>query len=276
MLDRLIVVDSVTRLGPEAQGRVVIAGSHGGRYAAWLAARARAAAVLLNDAGVGLDGAGIAGVMELAELGIPAASLSHRSCRIGDGYDMLGRGIVSHANAPAVALGVAPGMPCRDAARRLARAPLPAGTLPDGVERRFPIELPGTRRARASALDSAALLGPEDHGAIVVTGSHGALLGGRPDSAARHPVFAAFYNDADGGADGAGYSRLPALEAQGIAGATYSAWTAQIGDGRAGYERGIVTCLNARGSALGGRIGMSVRELVLRFAEAAEKVSGRE
>ena len=36
MLDRLIVVDSVTRLGPETQGRVVLGGSHGGVYAAYL------------------------------------------------------------------------------------------------------------------------------------------------------------------------------------------------------------------------------------------------
>ncbi len=127
MLDRLIVVDSVTRLGPEAQGRVIVGGSHGGVYAAYLAAKARVAGVLLNDAGLGLDAAGIAGLDYLQPLGIPAACCSHRSARIGDGFDLLGRGIVSHVNGAAAVLGVEPGMWCREAARRLAAAPLAGG-----------------------------------------------------------------------------------------------------------------------------------------------------
>ena len=59
----------------------------------------------------------------------------------------------------------------------------------------------------------------------MVTGSHGGLLGGRPETP-RAAVFAALYNDADGGIDGAGFTRLPALDARGIAVATYSVWTA--------------------------------------------------
>ena len=269
MLDRLIVVDSVTRLGPEAQGRVIVGGSHGGIYAAYLAAKARVAGVLLNDAGLGLDGAGIAGLGWLQPLGIPAACCSHRSARIGDGFDMLGRGIVSHANAAAAALGIEPGMRCREAARRLAAAPARAADAPDSVESRFPVEVPG--RARASAMDSNSLMTPDDDGTIVVTGSHGALLGGRPESAARADVFAALYNDADGGADGAGYTRLPALDARGIAAATYSAWTARIGDGRSAVATGIVSAVNARAAALGLRPGGTVREALTLLAEAIEK-----
>ena len=51
------------------------------------------------------------------------------------------------------------------------------------------------------------------------TGSHGALLGGKPETAIKIPVFAAIYNDADFGIDDAGIARLPALDARGIAGA---------------------------------------------------------
>jgi uncharacterized protein YunC (DUF1805 family) len=269
MLDRLIVVDSVTRLGPEAQGRVIVGGSHGGIYAAYLAAKARVAGVLLNDAGIGLEGAGIAGLGYLDPLGVPAACCSHRSARIGDGFDMLGRGIVSHVNAAAAALGIAPGMQCREAARRLAAAPTPAVEPPESVESRFPLEVPG--RARASAMDSNALMTPDDDGTIVVTGSHGALLGGRPETAARAAVFAALYNDADGGVDGAGYTRLPALEARGIAAATYSAWTARIGDARSAVATGIVSAVNARAAALGLRPGGTVRDAIGLLAEAIEK-----
>ncbi|HYF06604.1 MAG TPA: hypothetical protein VD970_03210 [Acetobacteraceae bacterium] len=273
MLDRLIVVDSVTRLGPETQGRVVLGGSHGGIYAAYLAAKAQAAGVILNDAGVGLDRAGIAGLGYLDRLGIPCAMVSHRSARIGDGYDTLGRGIVSHANKAAAALGIEPGMWCREAARRLTRASAPLADPPESVESRFPIALPQAKRARASAIDSNSLLSPKDVGTIVVTGSHGALLGGNPATAARQDVFAALYNDADGGADGAGFTRLPALEARNIAAATYSAWTARIGDGRSGYETGVVSAVNRRAALLGGRIGAPVREFVAVMAEAIDKGS---
>lgn len=269
MLDRLIVVDSVTRLGPEAQGRVIVGGSHSGIYAAYLAAKARVAGVLLNDAGLGLDRAGIAGLEYLDPLGVPSACCSHRSARIGDGFDMLGRGIVSHANRAAAALGIEPGMWCREAARRLAAAPLSPAEPPESTEGRFPIEVPG--RARASAIDSNSLMGPDDDGTIVVTGSHGALLGGRPETAARANVFAALYNDADGGIDGAGFTRLPALDARGIAAATYSAWTARIGDGRSAVETGIVSAVNARAAALGVAPGGRVRDAITILAEAIEK-----
>lgn len=49
------VLDSITKLAPEDAGRVVIAGSHGGSYAAYCAARGRVRAVVLNDAGVGWE-----------------------------------------------------------------------------------------------------------------------------------------------------------------------------------------------------------------------------
>ena len=68
----------------------------------------------------------------------------------------------------------------------------------------------------ALALDSASLVKPEDAGAIVLTGSHGALLGGRPETAIKVAVFGAVYNDADRGIDDAGISRLPALDQRGI------------------------------------------------------------
>ena len=38
--EQILIVDTVTKLGPEAAGNVVIAGSHGGVYAGFEAARA--------------------------------------------------------------------------------------------------------------------------------------------------------------------------------------------------------------------------------------------
>lgn len=51
----MIVADSVTTLPATARGAALLSGSHGGNYAAYLAARAGVRAVILNDAGVGRD-----------------------------------------------------------------------------------------------------------------------------------------------------------------------------------------------------------------------------
>ena len=94
------------------------------------------------------------------------------------------------------------------------------------------------------ALDSASLVAPEHRDAIVLTGSHGGLLGGRPETALKYDVRAAFYNDAGIGIDEAGVSRLPALDRRGIAAATVSAASARIGDARSTYEDGILSRVN--------------------------------
>ena len=121
------------------------------------------------------------------------------------------------------------------------------------------------------ALNSASLVLPEHKDAIVVTGSHGGLLGGRPETALKYDVLGALYNDAGIGKDEAGTSRLPALDARGIAAATVSAASARIGDARSTYEDGIISRVNARAASLGLREGISAREFVagLRRALAA-------
>ncbi|MFD0389544.1 hypothetical protein ACFQ4K_19955 [Tistrella bauzanensis] len=126
-----IVADSVTRLGPEAEGAVLVAASHGGAYAAYLAAMSRVRGVILNDAGIGLDRAGLAGLDLAQKIGLAAATISHDSARIGNGQDMLARGVISQVNVAAIAMGVEPGQSCAEAAARLAAAPAlrPAGAL---------------------------------------------------------------------------------------------------------------------------------------------------
>ena len=57
----VLTADSITRVGAEANGAVVVNGSHGGLYAAYLAAKLGVAAAIFNDAGIGRDRAGIAG-----------------------------------------------------------------------------------------------------------------------------------------------------------------------------------------------------------------------
>jgi hypothetical protein len=264
----IVVADSITRVGAEAAGAVIVNASHGGVYAAYLAARLDAAAVIFNDAGIGRDSAGIGGLDYLQELGIAAATVGHDTARIGDGADMMAHGFVTHANAWAAALGVAPGQACRDAAARLQPARQAHRTPPEPLEGTF---LLISEAPQVWALDSASLVLPEHKRAIVVTGSHGGLLGGKPETALKYDVLGALYNDAGIGKDEAGLSRLPALDARGIAAATVSAASARIGDARSTYDDGIVSRVNTRAAALGLREGVSARDFVagLRRALAA-------
>ncbi len=266
----IVTADSITRVGDEASGAVVVNASHGGVYAAYLAAKLGAAAVIFNDAGGGRDHAGIGGLAYLRDLGIPAATVGHDTARIGDGADMLARGIVSHANPLAMALGVRLGMTCHDAAAILAETEPAHHVPPPALEAAFLLE---SDPPQVWALDSASLVMPEHHDAIVVTGSHGGLLGGRPETALKYDVRAAFYNDAGIGIDEAGVSRLPALDARGIAAATVSAASARIGDARSTYEDGVLSRVNRSAAALGLMPGITAREAVaiLRRAFATEE-----
>src|SRR5690606_35661352 len=108
------VVHSINYLELGDRGQVVLAGSHGGLYSGYKAVRTGVRAVVLNDAGVGLEDAGIAALGSAELFGLPVATVDSRSARIGDGADMLVRGVISHANAPTSATGVVPGMRCSE------------------------------------------------------------------------------------------------------------------------------------------------------------------
>jgi hypothetical protein len=267
-----LVLDSVTVFPPDARGRAAIAASHGGIYAAYLAAKAGIKAVILCDAGVGRERAGIGGLDYLGTLGVAAAAIGHCSARIGHGQDCSARGIITYVNSQARAAGVRAGMSAREALDLLERSDLPpCPAPPPSAERRHRLSEAEAPGVRVHAIDSAGLVLPEDAGQIVATGSHGALLGGKPETAIKIAVFAALYNDADFGMEDAGIARLPVLDARGIAGACVSAWSARIGDGQSTYRDGFVTALNTRAANCGGEIGISSRELVARLVAVRVK-----
>ena len=263
-MENLTVVDSVTQLGASSRGTVAVCGSHGALYAARLAANSRVRAVILNDAGIGKQSAGVAGIAWLGGIGIAACAIDYRSARIGDGTDMLENGLVSMANDLAAAHGCLPGHTCRQVVDcLLENAEESREEIPEIGETRLRIANSGHREVWA--LDSVTLARPEDRRAILVTGSHGALMGGHTDSLLELDVFAAFFNDAGGGKDGAGFSRLPGLEKRGIAAGTVSCNTARVGDGRSSYDTGVLSRINAVASRLELREGMSLRDAVARL-----------
>ncbi len=263
------VLDSVTHLKPEHRSVAVYCASHGGAYAGYYAAKHGVGAVILNDAGIGREQAGIAGLGILEALGVPAAAISHLSARIGDGADGRKRGVLSFLNGYAKAAGLSVGMPCADALRVLGGRPLVPSPAPQEMqEARFEIAHPGS--IRVTGIDSNALVTDADMGQIVVCGSHGGLLGGRPETALKVAAFAAVYNDAGGGVDRAGFSRLPALEARGIAGACVSCFSARIGDARSTWEDGYLSAVNGIATGYGGFVGQSCRDFVGAMAKSAQ------
>ncbi len=115
---RIVLVDTITKVGPEDAGARVVAASHGGSSSAEFALAVPLAAVFFNDAGVGKDEAGIAALAFLQQRGIAAGAVSHTSARIGDAADMWENGVISYVNAAAAALGYSPGGKLQDALLR--------------------------------------------------------------------------------------------------------------------------------------------------------------
>lgn len=112
---QLVLMDSISYAGPEDRGVFAVSASHGGKSSSDIAGATGIAGAVFNDAGVGKDAAGIAGLALLERQGMLAVAVSFQSARIGDARDTWESGIISHANAPAVAAGFRVGMRVQDA-----------------------------------------------------------------------------------------------------------------------------------------------------------------
>jgi hypothetical protein len=100
-------------------------------------------------------------------------------------------------------------------------------------------------------------------------------LGGRPQTAIAVEALAAVFNDAGIGIDRAGVSRLPALDARGIAAATVSAASARIGDARSAWATGRLSAVNRLAAQAGGAEGMRLPEFVDRILARAREQPAR-
>jgi hypothetical protein len=236
----------------------VIGGSHGATYAAYLSVKAGARAAIHNDAGIGRDEAGVSGLAWAQAHGMAMAAVLASSARIGDGQDMLRRGVISRANALAAACGVAPGQPAAEAAERLKAAPWPHAQ---------PLPLTELRSVAGNILcvDSISLADERDRGWVVASGSHGGIPAG--ETAASFGPRLALFNDAGFGMEHAGVAGLALLEKAGIAGAAVSTMSARIGGGLSTLVDGFISELNESAHELGGRVGGSALALALAVAE---------
>lgn len=127
----VVVLDSASSVTGAEDGAIVITGSHGGLpgNAAELAIRAVPFLAVFNDAGRGIDDAGIGRLPVLDGQDIAAACVDARSARIGDGCSTYETGIVSVVNRRAATLGIEVGMAVHDIVQMLAcRSPDTATT----------------------------------------------------------------------------------------------------------------------------------------------------
>lgn len=110
----IVIMDSITKVTAEDEGCFVVAASHGGASSGEFALEIPLALVVLNDAGIGKDQAGIAALPMLEKHEVPGATVSHNSARIGDSKDMWENGVISCVNIQARQLGLSEGQLLQD------------------------------------------------------------------------------------------------------------------------------------------------------------------
>ncbi len=266
---KILTYSSSASAGEECRGQVLVSGSYGGEYNAWHAAKWGIRGVVLNDAGVGKDDAGINGLPYLDTIELPAATADAQTCHIADAEHMLAHGTVSHVNRTAAALGCAKGQTVRECAEAMLAAPVITATPPpiSGGKRYTVLERPG--EPKVICLDAAPMLEAADAGTIAVTGSHAAMFRGKPDGLIAPDLVAVFFSDAGVGLDGAGIRRLAHLDERGMIAGTAAAASAPIGNARAIYADGILSHFNRAAEAAGAKVGMKVRDFIEILLEAA-------
>lgn len=117
---RVILMDSISLISEGDVGAIVICGSHGGAISGAFAAKHPPRLVVFNDAGGGKSGAGKAAIALLDAKGIPCATVSHESARIGEAEDVWTNGVISAAGSAAQAAGIHVGVSVRMAAEAIA------------------------------------------------------------------------------------------------------------------------------------------------------------
>ena len=229
---------------------VVVNASYVGVWPARFIAQYRPRAVVGVDCGIGLDGAGIAGLWYLEALGIAAVAADVHTVELLNGADVYRNGVVSRQNAVAADCGVREGMPVREA----------AALLLAGSRRERPPEEWATRTVVAThpsgrqivCIPSIAFPLPEDKDRnVLCTGGYAG-----PPNILKASPYAFICSD---GGRGRGDSGLAGLRC-GIPGAAVDVATARIGDGLSTYRDGVISACNEEAEKAGVRVGQRASE----------------
>ncbi len=118
---QVVCTDSIAFALPEDVRNVLVTAGHTGRSAVPYLRKGRPYGFICSDGGKGREDAGIAGLAIVEQEGLAGATVDARTARMGDGLSSYREGIISAANALALAAGVRVGMPAAQAASLLLR-----------------------------------------------------------------------------------------------------------------------------------------------------------
>lgn len=124
---RIVIADSATSISEGNKSDIFICASHCGVNVGQYAAQANVKGLIGNDAGKGLEDAGVAGLKVIDEKGIPGAAVSAMTAEIGVGPTTYETGVISTVNKAAQKIGVKPGMSAKEAAEVMLQAAVKAG-----------------------------------------------------------------------------------------------------------------------------------------------------
>jgi len=112
---KVLALDAAPMLTAEDAGAIAVTGSHAALFRGQPdnVIGPDLLAVFFNDAGVGLDDAGIKRLPTLDERGIAAGTVSAASAPIGDARAAYNEGVISHLNRTALAMGGIVGEPLK-------------------------------------------------------------------------------------------------------------------------------------------------------------------
>ena len=117
---RIVIADSATSITEDNKNDIVVNGSHcGANIAPDYILPSGARGSIGNDAGIGLEDAGIASLVFLDQHGIPGAAVAAMSAEIGVGQSTYNEGIISAVNEVAKKMGVTVGMSAKEAADKM-------------------------------------------------------------------------------------------------------------------------------------------------------------
>lgn len=114
---RIWATPGTTAIHEKIPHDVICSGANSSRVSSDGVLRMGAKGSIANDAGVGRNNTAIEALTVLAEKGVPCAAVDTMSARLGEGLSTWNDGVISFANAPAMAKGVKAGMTAKQAAR---------------------------------------------------------------------------------------------------------------------------------------------------------------
>jgi hypothetical protein len=119
---RVVIANSATSITEDNKNDIVIDGSHCGANIADYVLKGGARGMIGNDAGTGLEDAGVACLEILNKHGIPAAAVASMSAEIGVGLSTYEDGVISIANEIAKKMGVDVSMSAKEASDKMFEA----------------------------------------------------------------------------------------------------------------------------------------------------------